>query len=194
MTKKKITAKKAVQKKKETEKWEKHDYFIRGGGIVAVIGIVLSSSSEGFTILPLITSLIIAGFLITTGFKKKKDFELEKERVEAEKKAEEERQKMFTGLGETPVEMADGTIEKIRNYCKLTDGEDCLVVDGGRTYHTHVGCFMNWKPEQRETFTGWKMITVEEATSRGMRKCSFCEEADNRPEETIEDFIGWLDE
>lgn len=107
---------------------------------------------------------------------------------------EELREEMFSSLGKVPVENPDGSIEYIYSYYKIDDGTHCLITENGRTYHTHIGCFKKWKPEQQNGFKGWKYTTVENAKSMGMRKCSFCEEVDDQPEETVEDFLEWLDE
>lgn len=104
------------------------------------------------------------------------------------------REEMFSPLGKVPIENSDGTVEYIASYNKIADDVHCLITENGRTYHTHVGCFSNWKPGQQKNFKGWKYTTIEKAESMGMRKCSFCDEADNRPEETIDDFLEWLDE
>lgn len=107
---------------------------------------------------------------------------------------DELREEMFSSLGRVPVEYPDGSIEYVYSYYKIDDNEHCLIVRNGKTYHTRVGCFKNWKPEQQKKFNGWIYTTVETARSMGMRKCSFCDEADNKPEETIEDFLKWLDD
>lgn len=110
-----------------------------------------------------------------------------------EKPESKARDDMFSGLGSVPVKCKDGTIEKIPNYAYL-DGEDCLVSAGGKTYHTHAGCFTHWPKEYQEGFDGWELITIEEAKARGLTKCKRCEKADERAKNNTQDIASALDE
>lgn len=69
----------------------------------------------------------------------------------------------------------DGSVIYRPNYYKITDSEYCLISDGGKTYHTHCNCYNNWKPEYINNFSGWQVISVEEAKRKGLTKCRFCE-------------------
>ena len=72
----------------------------------------------------------------------------------------------------------DGHIERRSIYLTIDEDEGCLITDGGRTYHTDAGCFCNWSEEYQSKFTGWQLISINEARQRGMRKCKFCVEND----------------
>lgn len=117
------------------------------------------------------------------------------ERAAAEEKAAaaKAREKMFSGLGSVPVKHRDGTVEMVPNYYRI-EGEEYLISGGGKTYHTHVGCFTHWPKEYQENFNGWELITIEEAKARGLTKCKRCEEADERAEDDTRDIADVLDE
>lgn len=72
----------------------------------------------------------------------------------------------------------DGHIERRHTFTTIDEDEGCLITDGGRTYHTDVGCFYNWSDEYQEKFTGWRLISIDDAECRGLRKCKFCAEND----------------
>ena len=73
----------------------------------------------------------------------------------------------------------DGTVLNISSYMKLDDPDKVLIAEGGKTYHTHISCFKNWRPEMRENFTGWTIMKKEDAIKNGMRYCKFCEKNDD---------------
>ena len=73
----------------------------------------------------------------------------------------------------------NGSVQEVSTGLCISDPDRVLVVDGGKTYHTHISCFKNWTPEMRENFTGWKIISKKEAISKGMKYCKFCEENDD---------------
>lgn len=81
-------------------------------------------------------------------------------------------------LNTVEVIFPDGHIERRYTWMTIDADEGCLITDGGHTYHTDVGCFCNWSEEYRESFTGWRLITIREARRRGLRKCKFCIEND----------------
>lgn len=76
-------------------------------------------------------------------------------------------------------------------YMAIKDGKSCLVTKDGKTYHTHISCFKKWPKEYQESFTEWIAMTITDAEAKGMKKCSFCEEADNAPEPKHEMWAGW---
>lgn len=63
----------------------------------------------------------------------------------------------------------DGEIHSMLASSIISDEDMCLVCEGGRTYHNHVGCFKKWSQEYRQNFTGWNLTTVEEAKEKGLR-------------------------
>lgn len=73
----------------------------------------------------------------------------------------------------------DGTFEEYKTYCtKVSNPEWCLVVDGGKTYHTRYGCFHKWSDEYKKGFVSWKAMRTDEAIKQGMGLCNFCMKAD----------------
>lgn len=84
-----------------------------------------------------------------------------------------------------PVLDLDGKTYDIAVNMKLDDGNKCLVC-GGKTYHTHVNCFKNWKADMRKGFKGWKVITIKDAEKQGLKKCNFCKKND---EITLDDIL-----
>lgn len=68
----------------------------------------------------------------------------------------------------------DGSIRELSVEFHLED-DKVLVAEGGKTYHTYLGCFKNWQPEIIDGFTGWKILKKSEAISQNMKLCSFCE-------------------
>ena len=73
------------------------------------------------------------------------------------------------------------------SYTDKIDVNNCLISDGGKTYHTHVGCYKNWPQEYQTNFKGWKKISIADADNLGYRKCNFCDEKDKPSTETYED-------
>ena len=154
-----------------------------------VVAIVLSIS--------IIVLVVVFIKMVIKSIKGKKKAPKETVQIKAaapkEKAADKARDDMFSRLGQVPVKHKDGTIEKIPNYAYL-DGEECLVSAGGRTYHTHAGCFTHWPKEYQEGFDGWDLITIEEAKARGLTKCKRCEKADERAKDSTQDIASALDE
>ena len=155
-----------------------------------VVAIVLSIS-----IIALFIVLIRMSIKSIKGKKKitPKETAQAKTAVPKEKAADKARNDMFSGLGSVPVKHKDGTIEMVPNYSYL-DGEDSLVSAGGKTYHTHAGCFTHWPKEYQEGFNGWELITTEEAKARGLTKCKRCEKADERAKDNTQDIASALNE
>ena len=85
---------------------------------------------------------------------------------------------------------SDGHSEEYAGYYKITDPDHCLYVETGKTYHTHVGCYLNWDEDMQANFEGWRLTTIEKAQSNGLRKCRFCEESDLSPEEKFKRKYG----
>lgn len=77
-------------------------------------------------------------------------------------------------------------IEYMTIHSKVNE-DFCLISSGGKTYHTHVGCFKNWPEEYQANFKGWKKISVADADNLGYRKCNFCDEKDKPSVDTYED-------
>ena len=82
------------------------------------------------------------------------------------------------GGDDVEIVFPDGHIERRSLWDVVDADEGCLISEGGRTYHTNVGCFLEWLPEYQENFTRWQLISISEAKSRGLRKCNFCRKAD----------------
>lgn len=51
-----------------------------------------------------------------------------------------------------------------------------LVAANGKSYHTHLGCYLNWPENYKKGFTHWDVITLDEAKKRGLKECEFCKE------------------
>lgn len=85
-----------------------------------------------------------------------------------------------------PITDASGNVEHL-SYTDKIDADYCLISDGGKTYHTNVGCYKNWPQEYQANFKGWKKISIADADSLGYRKCNFCDEKDKATVETYED-------
>ena len=76
-----------------------------------------------------------------------------------------------------PVIDVHGNIEKMSWLSKTTE-DNCLISEGGKTYHTHAGCYLNWPAEYQIGFKGWKKTSIIEAEALGYRKCKYCEDKD----------------
>lgn len=85
------------------------------------------------------------------------------------------------------VEDLNGNIIEVSTHLQVDGKEDVLITEGGRTFHTSVGCFRNWKPEMQSNFTGWKIIKRKDAIKMGMKYCSFCDEAVRTTIDDLED-------
>ena len=81
----------------------------------------------------------------------------------------------------------DGKELNLSVYLCIDENDKVLVAEGGKTYHTHLACYKNWKPEMIENFGGWRVIKKSEAISKGMKYCSFCKESDRYMENDYED-------
>ncbi len=80
----------------------------------------------------------------------------------------------------------DGNEEFVPNYYCLKNKDLCLVVENGKTYHTHCACYKNWKQEYISNFNGtYKLISIEEVKKQGLKKCKFCEINDMSQEERL---------
>lgn len=82
------------------------------------------------------------------------------------------------------VTMQDGRIEEMSEDKILTDGT-CLVSDGGKHYHTHVGCCYKWNSEALRRFNergGWKLTTIDNAKKQGLVFCLICNEEEKENE------------
>ena len=69
----------------------------------------------------------------------------------------------------------EGCEKYLPDYYKITDNKHCLYCRGGKTYHTHVGCYKNWDNNMRQAFTHWETMTIDDAEAKGLKKCAFCE-------------------
>lgn len=81
----------------------------------------------------------------------------------------------------------DGSVRELSIYLTLDQSNRVLVAEGGKTYHTHLNCFKNWKPEMTESFEGWKIMKKSEALANNMRYCSFCKELDNYEDDDLDE-------
>ncbi len=94
-------------------------------------------------------------------------------KVESNKKEDSEQVDKYA----IPVTDIHGNVEKMSWLSKTTE-DSCLISDGGKTYHTHAGCYLNWPTEYQTGFKGWKKISIAEAEELGYRKCKYCEDKD----------------
>ena len=81
-----------------------------------------------------------------------------------------------------------GKIQMYPGYMKIQDPNGCLIAKGGKTYHTNVGCYLNWTEEAQKEFLkdGWETRPKAEMEAQGFRKCKFCIENDMTEEEIIQ--------
>ncbi len=85
-----------------------------------------------------------------------------------------------------PLTDIDGKEITSKFYMRIDDDTHCLVTDGGKSYHLHVGCYKNWLPEYRDGFKGWKVITIADAEAKGLKKCAFCYESDQKESSEVD--------
>ena len=78
----------------------------------------------------------------------------------------------------------DGSVNEVSTHLTIDHSDRVLVVDGGKSYHTHLSCFKNWNTDN---FTGWKIIKKSEALAGGMKYCSFCKELDFYEDDDLEE-------
>lgn len=79
------------------------------------------------------------------------------------------------------VKMLDGTIEEYSGLFFITDGVNCMKVDGDPFYHTVMSCRTVQKAEKYgETI---KAMTIKQAKKEKMEHCYFCQSKENDAEE-----------
>lgn len=83
----------------------------------------------------------------------------------------------------------NGNVIEVSTGLMLDDDTLILTTPNSKKYHTHVGCFKNWRPEMRATFTGWTIMKKEDAIKNGMTYCKFCDENDDLTLDDIEDIV-----
>lgn len=93
-------------------------------------------------------------------------------------------------MKEVSVKDIDGKVYQLPVGMKLDDETKCLVC-GGKSYHTCLSCFKNWTVDMRKHFSGWTVISIDEAKKMGLKKCGFCDESDNY---TLDDFLNEFDD
>ena len=124
--------------------------------------------------------LVVGGLLLVMAFltnKRYKKLLNEANKPKAEPVIEVETDKVkITELNGNVIEVSTGLM--------LDDDSLILTTPNSKKYHTHVGCFKNWRPEMQSDFTGWTIMKKEDAIKNGMTYCKFCEENDDQ---TLED-------
>lgn len=83
----------------------------------------------------------------------------------------------------TNVRTPEGLIE-LDNSTILRDGT-CFFSEGGKYYHTHVGCYTKWNVP----FKGWQLMKVEDAKKQGLAFCLICND-----EARARENFDWSDE
>lgn len=78
------------------------------------------------------------------------------------------------------VEMFDGTIEEYSGLFFITDGENCMKVDGDPFYHTVMSCRIIQEAEENGKTI--KAMTVKQAIKDKIRHCYFCESKESEAE------------
>lgn len=78
----------------------------------------------------------------------------------------------------------DGTVRELSIHLALDNSDRVLMVEGGKSYHTHLSCFKNWNTDN---FNGWKIIKKSEALALNMKYCNFCRELDSYEYDDLED-------
>lgn len=84
----------------------------------------------------------------------------------------------------------NGNVIKVDSGLMLDDDNIVLTTPNSKKYHTHVGCFKNWRPEMQSDFTGWIVMKKEDAIKNGMTYCKFCEENDDLTLDDIENMLN----
>ena len=79
------------------------------------------------------------------------------------------------GRSKVLVRMYDGTSRRYPQN-KVFRGNYRLMMEGGKSYHTHVNCYLNWNRTTLLGFTGWKLIP--RSSIGNIKKCPFCMAAD----------------
>ena len=82
----------------------------------------------------------------------------------------------------------DGSERDLSIHLCLDKGDRVLIAKGGKTYHTHLSCYKNWRPEMIENFTGWKIIKKSEAIANGMSYCNFCKDLDMQLDDDLDEY------
>jgi len=83
----------------------------------------------------------------------------------------EEPQPFTPFIPTTHIRKSDDEVIELPNDTILNDGT-CLITKEGQYYHLHVGCYGKWS----FPFTGWKMISVDDAKKQGLLFCLICNE------------------
>lgn len=77
-----------------------------------------------------------------------------------------------------PVTMPDGSVREMSPDDLILDG-NCLISEGGKYYHTHVGCCNKWSSKAYDNFKslgGWRLTSIEVAEYLGLMPCLICDE------------------
>ena len=111
---------------------------------------------------------------------------VEKHEPTFDEKFAEFKAKMTMYGTEVPFYFGDGSVEFIANDVRFKPEEDVyLYTDGGKVYHTVGYCYALWDSKYRENFKGWDVISFDETQSRGLKKCSYCEEEERKRRELL---------
>ena len=99
-----------------------------------------------------------------------------------------EPEKVIKVIETVKVTDVDGSVRDLSIHLCLDQGDRVLIAKGGKTYHTHLSCYKNWRPEMIENFTGWKIIKKSEAIANGMSYCTFCKETDRQVADDFDEY------
>lgn len=86
---------------------------------------------------------------------------------------------------EVHVEMLDGTIEEYSGLFFITDGINCMKVEGDAFFHTVMSCQTVQKAERYGKKI--KAMTIKQALKENMQHCYFCESKENDAESESDD-------
>lgn len=138
--------------------------------VLTVVGFVEVSAESG------LCCLLCGIVCIAIYFIKKKKSKQNSAEVTEVATANDSPVKQFNNNAQPTVEIvfSDGHSEMRSILETINLDEGCLITDGGRTYHNKVSCFRRWSEEYRETFTKWRLISLEDAEKMGLRRCNFC--------------------
>lgn len=123
--------------------------------------------------------LVVGGVLLFLSYKTNKKYKELLNESESKTKSVVDTEPVTVTDKTVKVTDIDGTVHNLKSYMKLDDPDKVLIAAGGKTYHTRVSCFKNWRPEMRDNFTGWTVMKKDDAINSGMRYCKFCEENDD---------------
>ena len=151
--------------------WASHLLFL----VIAIFNAIIKSSSiAGRIILFLFSfSLFFLLLILDRWSSKAKELDIIINEINREIEYEE------TNVTERiKVQYENGDVCIYNGGQYVNDGESCLLVPDGTTYHYYMGCFIHWKTEQQKIIKdkGWLFVNKNRAIEAGFKECKLCAE------------------